>query len=233
MAPSILYPPSQLSPAGALALSQQAPAILRSSASTVSASTLTTLLTGSEKAELWLQYENLILSCLRTGDDLAANACLKRLTTRFGSDNERVQALGGLVKEAEAKNNGELEAVLKEYDQILGDNETNIVRPRPSPRCCCISRWLTRVAACRKEAGRALAVHGSPSRRGVGSRATPRLFADRFRGLVGAVRYLPIPGPVSAGDLRPRGGPGAGAQCMECMQSNHGLGPKPYANAPC
>ncbi len=133
MAPSVLHPPTQLSPAGALALSQQAPAILRNSASTVSSSTLTSLLTGSEKSELWLQYENLILSCLRTGDDLAANACLRRLTTRFGSDNERVQALRGLVKEAEAKNNGELEAVLNEYNQILGENETNIVRPRPPP----------------------------------------------------------------------------------------------------
>ena len=133
MAPSVLYPPSQLSPAGALALSQQAPAILRSSASTVSSSPLISLLKGSEKSDLWLQYENLILSCLRTGDDLAANACLRRLANRFGNDNERVQALKGLVKEAEAKNNGELEAVLNEYNQILGDNETNIVRPRFPP----------------------------------------------------------------------------------------------------
>ena len=184
MAPSVLYPPSQLSPAGALALSQQAPAILRSSASTVSSSPLVSLLKGSEKSDLWLQYENLILSCLRTGDDLAANACLRRLANRFGNDNERVQALKGLVKEAEAKNNGELEAVLNEYNQILGDNETNIVRPRPPPRCCCVSGWLTRVPACRKEAGRALAVHGSPTRRGVSSRAAPRLLADRFRSLV-------------------------------------------------
>jgi hypothetical protein len=133
MAPSILHPPVQLSPAAALALSQQAPAILRSSRSTVSSSPLNTLLSGSEKPEQWLQYENLILSCLRTGDDKAAQACLRRLVARFGEDNERVQALRGLVKEAEAQNNGALEEVLKEYNQILSENDANIVRPPPSP----------------------------------------------------------------------------------------------------
>ncbi|KAL2128983.1 hypothetical protein VTI74DRAFT_8391 [Chaetomium olivicolor] len=126
MAPSVLHPPTQLSPAGALALSQRAPAILRSTPSTVSSSPLNALLSGSEKPEQWLQYENLVLSCLRTGDEKAAYACIRRLVARFGDDNERVQALMGLLKEADAKNNGELEEVLKEYDQILKDNDTNI-----------------------------------------------------------------------------------------------------------
>lgn len=35
-------------------------------------------------------------------------------------------ALKGMVKEAEARDNTELEAVLKEYDQLLSDNDTNI-----------------------------------------------------------------------------------------------------------
>ncbi|KAL2160595.1 hypothetical protein VTH06DRAFT_1283 [Thermothelomyces fergusii] len=126
MSSTVLQTPVQLSPAAALALSQQAPAILRSSASTASSSPFGTLLSGSEKPEQWLQYENLILACLRTGDDQAAHACLGRLVARFGDDNERVQALRGLVKEAEAKSNGALEDVLKEYDQILGQNDTNI-----------------------------------------------------------------------------------------------------------
>lgn len=129
MSSTVLQPPVQLSPAAALALSQQAPAILRSSPSAASSSPFSTLLSGSEKPEQWLQYENLILACLRTGDDQAAHACLSRLAARFGDDNERVQALRGLVKEAEAKNTGELENVLKEYDQILNENNTNIVRP--------------------------------------------------------------------------------------------------------
>lgn len=133
MAPPTLLPASQLSPADALAVAQQAPAFLRSSPATVSSSPLNTLLYGSEKSELWLQYENLILTCLRTGDDTAAHAALRRIVSRFGDDNERVQALQGLVKEAEAQNDGELEKVLKEYNQILSVNDTNIVRPRLLP----------------------------------------------------------------------------------------------------
>lgn len=73
-----------------------------------------------------MQYENLLLSCLRTGDDQAARQCLTRLEARFGDDNERVMALKGLVKEAAADDNGALEKVLKEYDAILAENNTNI-----------------------------------------------------------------------------------------------------------
>ncbi|KAL1836074.1 hypothetical protein VTJ49DRAFT_5609 [Mycothermus thermophilus] len=126
MAPSVLYPPVQLSPAASLELAQTAPAVLKSSPSSVSSSPLFSLVGGSEKSEQWIQYENLILTCLRTGDDQSARECLERLVSRFGADNERVQALDGLVKEATAKNNGELEEVLKEYDQILSENDTNI-----------------------------------------------------------------------------------------------------------
>jgi hypothetical protein len=36
-------------------------------------------------------------------------------------------ALQGLLKEAEAANNGTLEKILKEYDDILAENNTNIV----------------------------------------------------------------------------------------------------------
>lgn len=127
MAPSVFYPPSQLSPASALALSQQAPAVLRSSPASRA------LFSAPEKPELWIQYESLIISCLRTGDEDAANECLRRLLARFGPENERVQALNGLIKEAEASNNGELDDVLKEYNELLSENETNIVRCRPFP----------------------------------------------------------------------------------------------------
>jgi len=133
MAPSLFRSPVQLPPADALELSKQAPAILRSFPSTVSSSAITDLFSAPENPELWLTYENLILSSLRTGDDKAAHECLARLLARFGNENERVMALGGLVKEAEAANNGELERVLKEYDQILSENDTNIVRRRRSP----------------------------------------------------------------------------------------------------
>lgn len=128
MGPSLLHPPSQLSPGDALSLSQQAPSVLQRSSNTASSSPLAILLSTPETADQWVQYENLLLSCLRTGDEQAAHQCLERLLARFGEDNERVMALKGLVKEAEAQNNGELEKVLKEYDQILSNNNTNIVR---------------------------------------------------------------------------------------------------------
>ena len=117
MTPSLLHPPGQLSPADALSLSQQAPALLQTSISS-----------SSETAELWLKYENLLQSCLRTGDESAARQCLERLVARFGEDNERVMALKGLVKEADARNDADLDRILNEYDQILKDNDTNIVR---------------------------------------------------------------------------------------------------------
>lgn len=129
---SLLHPPNQLSPAAALQLSQQAPTVLQNSPSVVSSSPLPAVFSTSESADLWLTYENLLLSCLRTGDERAAHQCLERLVNRFGHDNERVMALKGLLKEADAKDDTALEAVLKEYDQILSDNDTNIVRPSPS-----------------------------------------------------------------------------------------------------
>ena len=95
----------------------------------MSSSPLSALFSASDTAELWIKYENLLLSCLRTGDERAAHQCIERLVARFGDGNERVMALRGLVKEAEAQNNAELEKVLKEYDQILSENNTNIVCP--------------------------------------------------------------------------------------------------------
>jgi hypothetical protein len=127
MAPSLLHPPSHLSPSAALQLSQQAPAVLASSPATISTAPLASLFSAKESADLWLRYENLLLSCLRTGDEQAANQCVERLVRRFGDKNEKVMAFKGLVKEADASNTGDLETVLKEYENILVDNSTNIV----------------------------------------------------------------------------------------------------------
>lgn len=127
MPPSLLHPPSQLSPSAALQLSQQAPNVLSESLSAVSSSPFS-LFSAAETPELWIKYENLLLSCLRTGDERAAHECLERLTTRFGKTNERVMALSGLVKEADAQNPDDLEIVLKEYDEVLSEDSANIVR---------------------------------------------------------------------------------------------------------
>jgi ER membrane protein complex subunit 2 len=126
MSSSLLHPPSHLSPATALKLSQQAPAILPKS-SVIAASALPSLLSTTETPELWTIYENLLLSCLRTGDDESAHQCLSKLVDRFGDDNERVMALKGLFKEATAANDAALDAVLKEYEQILDANPVNLV----------------------------------------------------------------------------------------------------------
>lgn len=133
----LLRPPSHLPPATALQLSQQAPNILRNSAGAISTSVLQSLLAAAETPELWTIYENLLHSCLRTGDREAAHICLGRLVNRFGDDNERIMALIGILKESDADDNGKLDLVLKEYDQILGENPTNVVSCRPAAQFCC------------------------------------------------------------------------------------------------
>ncbi|RYO81594.1 hypothetical protein DL764_009736 [Monosporascus ibericus] len=116
---SLLRPPSHLPPATALKHSQLAPSILENTAGAVSNSTLQSLLAPSETPELWTTYENLLLSCLRTGDDEAAHRCLERLVKRFGDENERVLALKGLLKEAEAEDDATLEPITKRRVALL------------------------------------------------------------------------------------------------------------------
>jgi len=131
MPPSLLHPPGQLSPADALHLSQRAPEVLRSSPSSFSPWSLASLWASSESPELWINYENLLLSCLRTGDEQAAHECLERLAKRFGDDNERIMAFKGLLQEADAENDAALERVLEGYNQLLSDKNTNIVSCQP------------------------------------------------------------------------------------------------------
>jgi ER membrane protein complex subunit 2 len=127
MAPSLLRPQGNLTPAEARKLAAEAPIILGNNPKAFSSSPLQSLFSASESAELWVIYENLLLTCLRTSDDRTAHECLERLILRFGDDNERILALKGLVKEAQANNNKELEDILKDYDAILAENGTNIV----------------------------------------------------------------------------------------------------------
>ena len=61
------------------------------------------------------------------GDEQSAHECLERLTSRFGSENERVMALRGLFQEAIAEDDTALERVLEEYDSILARDQTNMV----------------------------------------------------------------------------------------------------------
>ncbi|OAQ85359.1 tetratricopeptide repeat domain-containing protein [Purpureocillium lilacinum] len=126
MAPSLLQPQGRLSPAETLELAQQAPEILRRNPKAFSTSPLQLLFSAPETADLWTIYENLLLSCLRAGDDDAAHQVLERLLLRFGDKDERIMALKGLMKEAEATNDEELQKILDEYDLLLEDNDTNM-----------------------------------------------------------------------------------------------------------
>lgn len=127
MTSTILYPPAHLPPSVALQLSQQAPAILQNTPTSISPYSLSSLYASAETASLWITYENLMQSCLRTGDEQSAHVCLERLTSRFGSENERVMALRGLFQEAIAEDDAALERVLEECDSIMSRDQTNIV----------------------------------------------------------------------------------------------------------
>lgn len=124
MSIDLLQPPGHISPTEALKLSQQAPTFFKAQAPSLLPYPLS-ILTSSESPEQWHAYENLLIACLRTGDDKSAFICVKELTERFGESNERVQALKGLYQEATAEDDKALNTVLKEYDALLEENPTN------------------------------------------------------------------------------------------------------------
>ena len=111
----------------ALKLAQRAPAYLEQQSTTGLLDTIP-FISFSESTDLWMTYEKLMIACLRTGDEKSAHLCLERLIKRFGDSNERVMGLRGLYQEACAENKTALEKVLKEYEGILGEDPTNIVR---------------------------------------------------------------------------------------------------------
>lgn len=126
MTVDLLRPPTQLTHAEAVQASQQAPGILQRDTSWNIPWPLS-LLVASDAPEKWSIYENLLLSCLRTGDNASAKACLDKLKARFGEQNERVTGLMGLYYEA-VGNNGELEQFLRQYEKKMTDSPTNMVR---------------------------------------------------------------------------------------------------------
>lgn len=114
------------SPSVVLHLSQQAPAILRSQPTTPKKFPLS-LFAVPETSETWYNYEHLLIACLKTGDERSAHLCLERLTTRFGSNNERVMGLRGTYQEAITEDQAELKVILDEYERILDENPVNTV----------------------------------------------------------------------------------------------------------
>lgn len=127
MAPSLLSQQGQMSNAEVLRVAEQAPQFLRKNPRAYTSSPLEPLLSVAESTDTWTEYENLLLACLRTGNDKAAGECLERIMFRFDEKDERVMALRGLVKEAVAVDDAALEAILKEYEMVLKDNDANVV----------------------------------------------------------------------------------------------------------
>lgn len=126
-----LNSPLRMHNAEALGLSQQTAQHLQKHASTGLTTIPIPFLSYPESTELWLTYERLLLSCLRTGDDKEAHRCLEKLIDRFGSTNERVMGLRGLYQEAVAKNDAALDRILKEYNEVLAEDSVNAVRMPP------------------------------------------------------------------------------------------------------
>jgi hypothetical protein len=124
MTTPLLRSPINISHASALQVSQQAPLYLEQSSKS---SFPIPFLSQSEKEETWIIYENLLLSCLRTGDDQSARICLQRLSDRFGADNPRVLASKGLYEEATAEGESDLKKILSQYDKLLEEDPTNWV----------------------------------------------------------------------------------------------------------
>jgi hypothetical protein len=105
----------------ALHLAQQAPAILGQESGSGGAPS------SKDTADYYARIEQLMLACLRTGDDQSAQTCLNRLSLRFGPSNERIMGLRGLYDEATAKDQSALEKCLQEYETILSQSPVNVV----------------------------------------------------------------------------------------------------------
>ncbi|KAK8218575.1 tetratricopeptide repeat domain-containing protein [Phyllosticta capitalensis] len=138
----LIYPPPNLPPTSVLRLSQLAPRVLSSSPQSSLPWPLS-LIFNTESQEVWATHENLLLACVRTGDDRAARQCLERLTARFGADNQRVQALKYLYESATAEDDKALRGVLEEVDRLTKDDPTNLLLRK---RRVAILRTLNRPA---------------------------------------------------------------------------------------
>lgn len=93
------------------------------------------MLSADDTPDKWTQYENLYVSCLRTGDDTSARLILDKLVARFGESNERVMAYQGMWAEAKADSPADVIDVLKEYNETLEEDPTNTV-------CLCADTYI-------------------------------------------------------------------------------------------
>lgn len=81
----------------------------------------------NDAPEKWAIYENLFYSCLRSGDNKSAFACMEKLRARFGETNERVMGITGIYHEAIAPDTEALENILKQYEEAIISGPTNMI----------------------------------------------------------------------------------------------------------
>ncbi|EEP82132.1 predicted protein [Uncinocarpus reesii 1704] len=79
-----------------------------------------------ETPQLWMDYEDVLLASLAAGNDKSSLESLNRITSRFGSTNDRVIGLQGLCDEALTESDEALENVLEGYETVLKDNPVNV-----------------------------------------------------------------------------------------------------------
>ena len=177
--------PLRQSHSEALNLSQQTEQYLRKYASNRTSIPIP-LVSHPDSTEIWITFEQLLLACLRTGDDKAAHLCLEKLVDRFGVTNERVMGLRGLYQEAVAEDHAALERILQEYEEVLAEDPVNTVS---SPRAVGLKRsYSLATNAAGDETSHCAS--SEPPKDGGGyrsSRRATRGLSSRYRGMDGAL----------------------------------------------
>ncbi|RAL06291.1 uncharacterized protein BO80DRAFT_395991 [Aspergillus ibericus CBS 121593] len=103
-------------------LAQRAPLILRRQGNMIPH----TSVNSGKNPEDYGVIEQLLFSCLQSGDDKSALLCTEELAARFGVTDEKVTGLRGLYEEATAENRPTLEKCLQKYDLMLSENPVNL-----------------------------------------------------------------------------------------------------------
>jgi hypothetical protein len=136
MSVDLVYPPPNISPETALQISQRAPQVLQKESRTLPFPL--SILSASDTPEKWTKYENMYVSCLRTGDDKSARMILDKLVERFGDKNERVMAYQAMMAEVKAETEQDAIKVLKELgDEIDSDPSNFVSKTRDVPELHC------------------------------------------------------------------------------------------------
>jgi hypothetical protein len=125
MSLDLVHPPPNISPEKALQISQKAPQVLQNDSGNLPFPL--SVLSASDTPERWTTYENLYVSCLRTGDDKSARAILDKLVQRFGDKNERVMAYQAMMAETKAETDQDALKLLKEFGDEIDADPSNFV----------------------------------------------------------------------------------------------------------